>query len=522
MERQYNNLLFEWNEETNGWKLKKCINNPRKVEVPSKIDSKPVTMIGEYAFINVKSADIQGISAMIRDSEYDTPSLDYIRIPESVKIINYCAFYGCTELEYIDLPDKIDEIRAGAFCFCESLKEIHIPNGIGRISRITFRGCSSLRLAVIPKSVEEIEFSAFEDCDSLERVEICGNVREIGNRAFWGCYSLENINLPESLEKIGDGCFAKNSFEEIKIPEKVKSLSANVFRECVCLNRIYVSSFSIFDENTDDRIKNAAVCDNVILNDTETKYRPEKWIHRYTGSDTSKIKLICFHYAGGNASWYDSWCEKNDGFFEIYPVQLPMRSERIDESMPDTMEELAEEFIRECIPLFKEPFVLFGHSMGAQLAYETACQLKVNYGISPLLLVISACGAPIRAERELNGYSAKTVSEEKLIQILTDYAQTDSLLLEYLEFREYYLPIVRQDFFLCENYCKPPEKIISSPVYVFRGNNDFSVTYESSEKWKAYTSGECKQFVFDGNHFYAEDYVEKILEVIKEKVIGEM
>lgn len=494
-EISYNGLLFEWNEETNGWKLKKALNEPVRLDIPSSVEGKPVTMIGEYVFTEICSAGVDGVSANIADPLSEPPPLSYVRVPSSVRVISYCAFYGCRELEYIDLPDRMDEIRAGAFCFCGNLREINIPKGISVLQRITFRGASGLTSVVIPDSVQEIEFSAFEDCDGLEKVTFGKGLRKIGNRAFWGCISLTCANLPDGLEYIGDGAFAETALTAVHIPKGVREVPKNVFRNCTELKSI------IYAEDSDAAADSGMdMC--------------SRWVFKKSGNPGAEVRLICFHYAGGNASWYDKWEEKCKGAFELMAIQLPMRGARFEEKMPETMEELAEWFIRDCRRLFDKPFILFGHSMGALLAYETAYQLKRDMDISPQMLVISACEAPFEAEIERNDYSARTAPDDKLLEVLENYGQTNSELLEYPEFLEYYLPIVRQDFCICERYSRIPDIRLKCRLMVLRGTDDISVSDSSCDRWKDYTESSVQQYKFSGGHFYAEDHIEELMELI--------
>ena len=66
----------------------KFVGDDENVVIPSEIDGKKVTRIGEQAFL-------------------DCSSLTSINIPESVKNIYHSAFRDCTSLASINLPDGV-------------------------------------------------------------------------------------------------------------------------------------------------------------------------------------------------------------------------------------------------------------------------------------------------------------------------------------------------------------------------------------------------------------------------------
>ncbi|MBR1751740.1 MAG: fibronectin type III domain-containing protein [Ruminococcus sp.] len=132
-----------------------CDGTGSSVNIPSEIDGKPVTGIGESAFSDCKD-------------------LTDIEIPDSVTNIGYFAFDYCTSLTDITLPDSVTDIGHGAFYGCTSLTDISIPDSITDISVDTFRLCENLTTISIPDSVETIEYGAFYGCPSLTDVYYAG------------------------------------------------------------------------------------------------------------------------------------------------------------------------------------------------------------------------------------------------------------------------------------------------------------------------------------------------------------
>ena len=82
--------------------LTECKNYKGALIIPSKIDNKTVTSIGDE------------------------------------------AFYRCESLSSITIPDSVTSIGEGAFAYCDSLSSITIPDSVASIGESAFDECDSL------------------------------------------------------------------------------------------------------------------------------------------------------------------------------------------------------------------------------------------------------------------------------------------------------------------------------------------------------------------------------------------
>ena len=161
-------------------------------------------------------------------------------IPNSVRSIGDCAFYGRSGLTKLTLPNSVTSIGDGAFCGCTGLTELTLPNSVTSIGDCAFYGCSGLTELILPNSVRSIGDIAFTYCSGLEKITVesgnscydsrdncnsiidtefntlivgCKNsvipnsVTSIGYYAFYGCSGLTELTLPDSVSSIGDGAF---------------------------------------------------------------------------------------------------------------------------------------------------------------------------------------------------------------------------------------------------------------------------------------------------------------------------
>ena len=77
------------------------------------------------------------------------------------------------------------------------------------------------------------------------------------------------------------------------------------------------------------------------------------------------------------------------------------------------MEKLVEHVIGDVIAIFDRPLFLFGHSMGAVVAYEAALALKEKIGREPDGLIVSGHGSPDSIDPDARWWH--TANEEELI-----------------------------------------------------------------------------------------------------------
>lgn len=137
------------------------------VIIPSSIENKPVTSIGNSSFMTYNSSYVKKVV-----------------IPDTVTKIGECAFDYCYELTDITMPNSVTEIGDDAFSTDTSLESITLPNSIKTIGNNAFGSCSCLKNVVIPESVTSIGDRAFAGDDNLTSVTIYSNNASIGEKAF--------------------------------------------------------------------------------------------------------------------------------------------------------------------------------------------------------------------------------------------------------------------------------------------------------------------------------------------------
>src|SRR5262245_51817130 len=106
--------------------------------------------------------------------------------------------------------------------------------------------------------------------------------------------------------------------------------------------------------------------------------------------------VLCFPFAGSGAAAFRRWQENATESVRIIPVQLPGREERFGEPPYDDVSQAIEAMLPELLELIdgQRRVALFGHSLGAVLAFEAAHWLRRVDDLAVLRLFVSGSPGP--------------------------------------------------------------------------------------------------------------------------------
>jgi medium-chain acyl-[acyl-carrier-protein] hydrolase len=164
------------------------------------------------------------------------------------------------------------------------------------------------------------------------------------------------------------------------------------------------------------------------------------------------------------------------------------------------MEPLVDALAQEMAPLLAIPFMLFGHSMGALVAFELAHCLRAHSRGEPVALVVSAYPGP-RAERT-RAMPLHLLSDAALVEELRRFGGTPADVLESSDLLELCLPVVRADFEVCETYAPRAAPPLTCPIIALAGKEDTTVTDEHLQAWRQESNGPFEMRRLPGQHFY--------------------
>lgn len=222
------------------------------------------------------------------------------------------------------------------------------------------------------------------------------------------------------------------------------------------------------------------------------------WLAFHRPVPASRARLFCFPYAGGGASVFRSWQGLLGPLVEVCPVQLPGREGRINEPPLTSLDELIPALDSALLTALDRPFVLFGYSLGATVAYEWAQRLRTEHGLEPELLIVAARGAPQLAPTWPRSYD---LPDEDFKRHLRELSGTPEEVLDHEELMELMLPQLRADFEIHDTYRGSATPRMRCPVVAFGGRDDRAVPPEALPPWKDVSEGTFELHLADGDHF---------------------
>jgi medium-chain acyl-[acyl-carrier-protein] hydrolase len=241
-----------------------------------------------------------------------------------------------------------------------------------------------------------------------------------------------------------------------------------------------------------------------------------RWLPYCPERSASRLRLLCLPYAGGAAAVFRPWRAAFAGSIEVCPVELPGRGVRVGEPCVGRLVPLAKALAQGVAPhLDGGPFAIFGHSMGALLAFELARELR-RHGLLAAQLLVAGRSAPHIPEPRLDTHQ---LPDREFLDHLRRLNGTPPGVLEHEELMQILLPMLRADFAVSETYVFEEEPPLSCPIGVLGGHDDPDTSPAELEAWRRHTSGPCRVRMFAGDHFFLHALQDQVVEALREELL---
>lgn len=234
----------------------------------------------DWNTLKIKHIQInEGITTLSSNIFSRMKKLDTVSIPDSVKKIEYGAFYG-SSLKTVTIKASVTKIESAVFQKCKKLttvnwyakkipsytfsgckslttvnisnnlkrigyhafsntliKSFYMPDSVTYISGSAFANCTELENLTLSRNIKDIPSYFVEDCEKLTKITLRGGVEKISSNAFSGSY-IEELTLSDSVKTIETRAFAHSSIKELVIPDSVKVIQTRAFEDADCLVKV--------------------------------------------------------------------------------------------------------------------------------------------------------------------------------------------------------------------------------------------------------------------------------------------
>ncbi|PRY00904.1 thioesterase II family protein [Allonocardiopsis opalescens] len=242
----------------------------------------------------------------------------------------------------------------------------------------------------------------------------------------------------------------------------------------------------------------------------------DRWTRRFHPRPGAEFRLACLPHAGGSASYYHPVSAALPERIEALAVQYPGRQDRRAEPLVPDLAELADGLHAVLLAWTDRPLALFGHSMGALLAFEVADRLRRS-GAPPAALFVSGRRAPSRWRED---EAVRELDDDGLVAELGRLGGVEPELLADPALRRLVLPVVRADYTAVETHVYRPAEPLDCPVVALTGDRDPRVEPEEAAAWAAHTTGPFELHTFAGGHFFLNEHRERVVELVAERLLA--
>lgn len=236
------------------------------------------------------------------------------------------------------------------------------------------------------------------------------------------------------------------------------------------------------------------------------------WITRPCTRPQARLRLFCLPRAGGGTASFRGWPEGIHSDVEIALIHYPGRESRLREESLRSMEALVPAIVEGMEQFLDLPYAMYGHSLGAKVAFETVRELRRRKLPEPIHFFAAASPSPgvtwahppmrylddlsflREIDRRYGGVPREVLADRELCALL--------------------IPALRADITIVETYRPAEEPPLSAPITCFAGTQDRMTPESEVLDWQRQTSAGFRLHRFAGGHFFPNQERSSILALI--------
>jgi len=240
------------------------------------------------------------------------------------------------------------------------------------------------------------------------------------------------------------------------------------------------------------------------------------WIFGGRIEPAARCRLFCLPHSGSGASQFSSCQKFLPLVLDLCPIQLPGRENRLRETPWTQVQPIAKALATEMKPYLDRPYILYGYSFGALVAFELARELRRQKSALPVSLYVLARPAPHLPQTKSPLHE---LPDHRLVgEVSRRFNGMPSALLQDQELISLLLPALRADLTALETYVYQEEKPLDCPIRAFGGTLDATASETELHGWRQHTSGSFELRLFQANHFFIRSNLSAVLAAISKDI----
>ncbi|MBD2784466.1 thioesterase [Xenorhabdus sp. DI] len=217
--------------------------------------------------------------------------------------------------------------------------------------------------------------------------------------------------------------------------------------------------------------------------------------------------LICFPYAGGGVCSFELIKKHVSNRMKVISLSYSINAQSESEQSITSFNALLGN-LKKQLNEFEGKITLFGHSMGAIVAYELALLCADQLNIQKL--VVSACKPPELLVNSKIFSSNNDRLFEKIVCLggLPQVISSNPIRLKNMKYK------LLHDLQMISNYKRNNYPRINCAIHALSASDDFLASENDMKLWKNYTNKEFRETTFDGDHFYFRNKSKEVAKFI--------
>ncbi|SNX88249.1 surfactin synthase thioesterase subunit [Streptomyces sp. TLI_55] len=225
-------------------------------------------------------------------------------------------------------------------------------------------------------------------------------------------------------------------------------------------------------------------------------------------SDGQSVRLHCFAHSEGGVSVFDHWAADTGHGVDVAPVPFPGGGRRDPERRVTTHEALLTELLPRFTGPRSGPYALYGHGLGAMVAFTVTRALHEAGLPGPAFLAVGACPPPPHVPAELP--DARAATDAELLDILGGKGAVPPSSDEGIWLRAM-LPVLRADLELAQALDEAARKPssagpLTTPILVVASQGNPLAPAGIADGWQQWTAGPSWLRTVPDRHFFVRGH----------------